>query len=299
MVPVRACIETVKTWGKSRFIERAYIYRSYPRITYDMEIHWLETGTDSTDSPMLRAVFPLAIQNSAFYCQVPFDIVERPADGYLGGKPIPESLKHRNDYGIVSEANDGQEVPAQKWVNVTDGKTGIALLNKTKYGHSFEKGELRLTLMRSAGDPDIYPNLGKFNISYALYPHAADWKNEVWAEGDDFNVPVYAAEPPSLALGKEHASRPEEATFFSLSPSNVIMSGVKQAEDGGELIVRLVEIAGKESSATIDLPVNPRSVRRLNLIEYPLENAATPELIGKSIRVKMKPHEIVTLGIKQ
>jgi alpha-mannosidase len=30
--PVRACIETVMTWGKSRFIARTYIYRSYPRI---------------------------------------------------------------------------------------------------------------------------------------------------------------------------------------------------------------------------------------------------------------------------
>ncbi len=30
--PVRACIETVKTWGKSRFVERTYLYRSYPRI---------------------------------------------------------------------------------------------------------------------------------------------------------------------------------------------------------------------------------------------------------------------------
>ena len=57
--PVRACVETVKTWRKSRFIERAYIYKSYPRIEYDMEVHWLETGSDTTDSPMIRAVFPL------------------------------------------------------------------------------------------------------------------------------------------------------------------------------------------------------------------------------------------------
>jgi alpha-mannosidase len=56
--PVRACVETVKTWGKSKFIERTYIYRSYPRIDYDMEVHWLETGSDSTDSPMLRLCSP-------------------------------------------------------------------------------------------------------------------------------------------------------------------------------------------------------------------------------------------------
>jgi len=64
--PVRACIETIKTWGKSRFIERTYIYRSYPRIGYDLEVHWLETGSDSTDSPMLRALFPLQFKIPGF-----------------------------------------------------------------------------------------------------------------------------------------------------------------------------------------------------------------------------------------
>ena len=297
--PVRACVETVKTWGKSRFIERMYLYRSYPRITYDMEVHWLETGSDSTDSPMLRAVFPLAMQDSRFYNQVPFDVIERPANGKIGGKETPESLKHRNDYGIAAEANDGQEVPAQKWVDVTDGKTGIALLNKSKYGHSYHNGELRLTLMRAAGDPDIYPNLGKFNISYALYPHAGDWKNLVWAEGEDFNVPVYAAEPPSLALAKKHATRPEEESFFSVNPLNVVMTGVKQSEEGEELIVRLVEVEGKATSAKINLPLLAKSVRRLNLIGFPLENFSAPVIQEKTINVKLKPHEIVTLGIKR
>jgi alpha-mannosidase len=264
-----------------------------------MEVHWLETGSDSTDSPMLRAVFPLATQTSRFYNQVPFDVVERPANGKIGGKEIPESIKHRNDYGISSEANDGQEVPAQKWVDVSDGKTGIALLNKTKYGHSYHNGELRLTLMRSAGDPDIYPNLGKFNISYALFPHAGDWKNQVWSEGDDFNVPVYAAEPPSLALAKKHATRREEESFFSVLPSGIVMTGVKQAEEGEELIVRLVEVEGKETNATISVPIVVKSVRRLNLIEFPLDNALKPEFKGNTINVKIKPHEIVTLGIRQ
>ncbi len=163
--PVRACIETEKAWGKSKFIERTYIYRSYPRIDYDMEVHWLETGSRTEDSPMLRAVFPLALQDARFYSQVPFDIIESPADGLIGGKPLPEYISVRNDYGNVAEARDGQEVPAQKWVDVNNGKTGIALINKTKYGHAYQKGDLKITLMRAAGEPDIYPNLGKFNIS--------------------------------------------------------------------------------------------------------------------------------------
>jgi alpha-mannosidase len=297
--PVRACVETIKTWGKSRFIGRTYLYRSYPRIDYDMEVHWLETGSDSTDSPMLRATFPLAMENSKFYSQVPFNVVERPIDGKINGKDAPSTQKSQsNIYGITPEQNDGQEVPAQKWVDLSDGKVGIALLNKTKYGYSMHNGELRLTLMRAAGNPDIYPNLGKYIISYSLFPHAGDWKNGVWAEGEDLNVPVYAAEPPSLALVKKHATRPEEASFFSVDVPGVVLSGMKQAEDGKELIVRLAEVEGKEKTVTLTLPLAVEAARRLNLIEFSLANVATATIKDKTVSVRIKAHEIVTLGIK-
>jgi alpha-mannosidase len=153
--------------------------------------------------------------------------------------------------------------------------------------------------MRSAGNPDIYPNIGKFNIRYALYPHAGDWKNSVWLEGEDFNIPVYAAEPPSLAIGKNHATRPEEESFVSVYPKNVIMTGLKQSEEGEELIIRVFESEGKSTTATIKIPVVTNgTARRLNLIEYPLAGAETLQINNGSIQLSLKPHEIVTIGIK-
>ena len=304
--PVRACIETEKAWGKSKFIERTYIYRSYPRIDYDMEVYWLETGTDTEDSPMLRAVFPLAYQDARFYCQVPFDIVERPADGKIGGKPVPQTLQHRNwswnpetmiSLDVIEAMEGGQEVPAQKWVDVNNGQTGIALLNRTKYGHSYQRGELKITLMRAAGVPDIFPNLGKFNISYALFPHAGDWKSRVWQEGENFNNPVTANEPPSLALVKNHATRPEETSFFAVAPANVALSGLKQSEEGDELILRLVEIEGKETTATVELPFVARTARKLTILELPLINEPSPAINGNVVTLKLRPNEIITLGI--
>lgn len=295
--PVRACIEAVKTWGKSRFIVRTYIYRSYPRIDYDLEVHWLETGSDTTDSPMLRALFPVAMENAKFWSQVPFDVVERPVDGKLNGNDAPSYLKHSTVSVPTSESDDGQEVPAQKWVDISDGKVGIALLNKTKYGHSYTNGDLRITLMRSAGAPDIYPNLGKFVISYSLFPHEGDWKNGVWNEGEDFNIPVYAAEPPSLALVREHATLPEEDSFFSVDSPGVEITGIKRSEDGEELVVRLIETFGKESVVNLKLPAGINVARRLNIIELPLEMTDTPVISGNSVRLKIKPHEIVTLGL--
>jgi alpha-mannosidase len=72
---------------------------------------------------------------------------------------------------------------------------------------------------------------------------------------------------------------------------------MKQSEEGKELVVRLVEIEGKETTVNLTVPVNVSAVRRLNLIELPLANANKPIVKGKTIQVKVKPNEIVTLGM--
>ncbi|MDR0394798.1 MAG: glycosyl hydrolase-related protein [Tannerella sp.] len=289
--PVRACVETVKTWGRSRFIIRTYLYRSHPRIEYDMETHWLETGSDSTNAPMLRAIFPLNLQNPQFMCHTPFYAADRTRTHSFG--------EHHGSAEHGRERNDGQETPAQKWVDLSDGTAGIALLNTSKYGHSYKDGDLRLTLMRSAGAPDIYPNIGKFNIRYALYPHKGALSSEIWAEGEDYNLPVLAAEPLSLSLGdRRHATRPEEASFISVAPGNIALSGIKQSEDGDELIVRLYETEGKPTNVTVRIPALADGLaRRLDLTERPLAGAADPELQNGQLTIALKPHEIATIGI--
>jgi alpha-mannosidase len=109
---------------------------------------------------------------------------------------------------------------------------------------------------------------------------------------------LWFAEPPSLALVKEHFSRPEEDSFISLDNPGVVLSGIKQSEDGNELVIRLAEVEEKETTINLILPViKIDSVRRLNIIEFPLENVVKPVVEGKTIQVKIKPHEIVTLGI--
>ncbi len=270
--PVRACVEAQRKWGKSQIIQRTYVYRAYPRIDVELEVHWFESSTDTSLSPFLKTVFPISLANPRFDCHVPFDVVKRPTTG--------------------------QEVPAQQWVDLSDDTKGIAVLNTSKYGHSYKDGQLELSLMRSTHFPDKYPNMGVFTIRYSIYPHTGDWKNGVWNEGDDFNIPVYAAEPPSLSQGKEKAKRAEEASFINVYPNEIVMSGIKQSEDGKEIIVRLAEVEGKTSQVTVMVPVKVKKARRLNIIEEPLSNVAAPMSSGNKIKITIRPHEIVTLGVK-
>jgi len=68
-------------------------------------------------------------------------------------------------------------------------------------------------------------------------------------------------------------------------------------EDGTELIVRLFEVEGKSATVNLNVPVAVASARRLNILELPLNNVATPTVSGKTIQVKLRANEIVTLGI--
>ena len=270
MGPVRACVETHKSYGRSHVIERCYIYQSYPRIDYNLEVHWLETGSPTKDSPMLRAHFPLNMKEVRFSNHVPFAVVDRPTTG--------------------------QEVPAQRWVDVTDGTTGIALLNKTKYGHQFKGDTLSLTLLRSSSEPDYYPNLGRMIIDYALFPHTGDWRSgQVWHEGDLFNNPVYANEPASLSFGPS-AVAPENGSLYELSTKDVVLTGIKKAEDDNRIVIRLAEIAGETKEVTLRLPKAIIGAQRLDILERALEGANKPTIEGDKIRLTVKPYEIITLG---
>lgn len=295
--PIRATIETNFTWGNSRFKVLTFIYRSLPRIDYEVDARWLEYGTGEKDSPMLRAVFPIDVPNSTFWNDVAYNVVERPHDGMLAGRPTPEWLKNRESPG-TAERSEGQEVPAQKWVDVTDGKVGFALLNRSKYGHCYNDGELRLTLLRSGGDPDIFPNLGKFNIQYSIMPHTGDWTNGVMLAGLDYNLPIYAAEPLSVSFKKAGANLPAERQLISIDKPNVLLSTIKKAEDGNELIVRVCEMTGRETPIHITLPSKVSGARRVTLLEYPMSGVDKPQCKGNGVDVTLKPHEIVTLAMK-
>jgi alpha-mannosidase len=300
--PVRACIESDKVWGNSKFHVRTYVYKTYPRVDFDVDVDWLEWGNETKDSPMLRAVFPVNMDSDArLYCHVPFDVVERPANGKFKGGEIPISEANNESIGSVptTETSFGQEVPAHFFSDVNNGKEGIAIINNSKYGYSYDAGEFRLSLMRSAGNPDFYPNLGRFNIRYSIYPHEGDWAQaNVMLEGEAFNNPVYASEPRSTAMEAGSKNAPQEASLFKVDATNVQVTAIKKAESGNELIVRFAEMEGKDTNVTITLPVQVKKARRLNLLEENLPEAAKATVSGKTVTVEAKPHEVVTLGLQ-
>jgi len=268
--PVRACIEVWRKWSRSIFVQRIYVYRDTPRVEFELEAHWFELSTPTSDAPMLRVSFPLNVRKGRFFCDTPFAAVERPTTG--------------------------REVPAQKWIDLSNAREGgAALLNDSKYGHRCEGNVMETTLLRASVDPDPYPDQGPHLIRYALLPHAGDWKKgRVMAEGRAFNTPMLALETPP---GQKGTLRAEAATM-ALQPGHMELSGVKKAEDDTSLVIRFHEAEGRSAQAVLALPGPVRKAERVDLLEQPLKGAGRPRVADNTIRLRVKAHEIVTLKVR-
>lgn len=266
--PVRAVIEVVRKKDRSSFVQRIIVYKDLPRVDFELDACWFQLGNHEIGVPMLRVAFPLNVKNAEFVCDTPFAAVERPTTG--------------------------QEVPAQKWTDLSGDEGGAALLNNSKYGHRCEGKTLEMTLLRASYDPDLYPDQGPHHIRYSLYPHAGNWdKASVDEQGISYNCPLLAIEATPSEKGQVRSGR----SFLSLKPKNLFLSAIKKAEDGDFLIVRFCEGHGKKTQATLDFGRPVKSVTRVNLLEEPLVSPEPATAKGSKVNVSVKPHEIVTLRV--
>jgi energy-coupling factor transporter ATP-binding protein EcfA2 len=125
----------------------------------------------------------------------------------------------------------------------------VSVLNDSKYGWDYKGNVLRLTLLRSPIWPDSLADRGGQRFSYAVYPHAGDWRAaQTVRRAAEYSVPLLAAFEPEHkgTLGKE-------VSFASAEPGNVELTWLKRAEDTDDWVLRLVEWHGVPAEAEVTL----------------------------------------------
>ena len=100
-----------------------------------------------------------------------------------------------------------------------------------------------------------------------------------------------------LASGNTGALPAEGLSFLSVDQPNVLIQAVKPAEDGQGLVVRLREIAGRETTVRLSsylFPAKGADLEMLGIAEDPGEERA---VAGDTGQVKLSPYEIKTVRI--
>ncbi len=259
--PVRALVRVKNSFRNSRFVQDIMLYPQVPRVDCRVQMDWQERNL------MIKAAFPTAAKNSTAVFEIPYGAIPRPVDG--------------------------TEVPALKWIDLTDesGTFGLSLLNDCKYGFDVRGSVMRISLVHGATDPDPEADRGKHELLYSLYPHTGGWKEALaFRKGYELNNPLIAR------TGMVHPGRwPAAQSFLRVEPGNVVLSAVKKVAGyfSRATILRVYEIFGQEAEVVIDFP-GPVEVEETDLIERPLAGIKTE---GNILKFKIRPFEIRTFRV--
>ena len=268
--PLRGVLRLKWRFGQSSITQWVTLYRSSPRIDFVTLLDWHEHQT------LLKAAFPLQIRATQVRYEIQFGSLERPT--------------HWNTSWDVAHF----ENPAHKWVDLSEGNYGAALLNDSKYGYDVKDNVLRITLHRSPTGPDPEADQGEHHFTYSLLPHAGEWLDSpVVQEAYDLNNPLQAAVTEAHPKG----SLPAAFGLAQVEAGSVILETVKASEDAkeGAWILRVYEYQGSHAArARICFGSPLARAAACNLLEEE-DQPMQPE--GDQLVFAIKPFEIKTFKV--
>ncbi len=225
--PVRATVKVVSRYNDSTLTQYFSLTPGSDKLTVKAHVDWHEKHK------MLKLAWPMAVENPKAYYEIPFGVMERPADG--------------------------EEEPGLTWTAVKGDNAGYAICNDCTYSSSVKDGTIFHTVLRSPiygdhGGPRTeeseFTDQGRIDFSYILMP-----------VGESFAPVTKTArvlnKPCTNIIETWHQGKLTSAPTAGIAVNcdHVIVSALKRSEDGCGTILRLLEIAGQAADVTVSGPV--------------------------------------------
>jgi len=253
--PARVALEVERAAEGSNFIQQIRLAAGDAgnHVEFVNTIDWNTKGAN------LKAVFPLSARNPMATYNWDVGTIQRPNE------------------------NDRQfEVASHQWIDLTDqsGSYGATVLTDCKNGSDKpDDNTLRLTLIRTPGTRGGYPDqgtqdIGHHEIVFGLAAHEGDWrKGQTDWQAYRLNDPLAAFE------SSKHGGRlGKQFSVLKVSNGRVRLLALKKAEQGEEIVARLVELDGKPSgNVHVSFAASIASAREINAQEQPVGSAAVEQ----------------------
>jgi len=262
--PLRAEIRFERRLGTaSRMVQTVRLDAGADRLEFSTLIDWRERRT------LVKAVFPIACSSTKATYETMFGAVARPT--------------HANTDADLAQF----EVPGHRWADLSEHGFGVSLLSDSRYGFSTFGNQMALSLVRGTTSPDPLADVGEHRFSYALFPHAGDWRTAgTVGEAARFNRPLlWAPGPPAAIL---------RTPLAVASPARVVIDTIKPAEDGDSWLVRLYESCGGHVTAEISFGVPVTAAWLSNTLEDKVMPLA---LENGALALPLHPFQIATLRL--
>ncbi len=230
---LRGIIRVTTTYGSSTLTTDWLLYAGSRFIESKITLNWNE------HLKMIKFSFPVNIESPVATYETP--------------------------YGFKVRSTNGEEDPGQRWIDVTgtgSGTTyGFSVINDAKYGYSVHGNDIRISIIRSAVYAHHNPRILDMNADHLwqdqgihtfrmqLVPHKDTWqKSKIVRKAEEFLSPAIV-----IYQGIHGGSFSKAGSFLSVDNENIIISAIKQSEEGDDLIIRCFETSGSDTTATLNL----------------------------------------------
>jgi len=231
--PLRATIRTITTYGASTLTIDWTLWAGSGNLEAMVTLDWHE------HLKMVKFSFPVNVESPVATYETP--------------------------YGHIVRATNGDEDPGQRWIDLSGRNNGnaigLAVINDAKYGYSVHGNDMRITVARSAvyahhiprkldmKSEHLWMDQGMQTFRMLIVPHRDTWqKSGIARIAEEFMSP-----PLVIYQGIHPGKMPRSQSFMAIDAPNVILSVIKQAEIGEDIIIRCVETSGLPATAGIDL----------------------------------------------
>ncbi|ABL79023.1 alpha-mannosidase [Thermofilum pendens] len=261
---LRACVEYVKGFGKSRVTQRVCVYRFSPVVEVKTRLEWFDKGF------LVKAWMKPAFKPTAAVFETPYGVVYR--------SPAWASSIDRAKF----------EAPALRWVDVSDGARGFAVIAPGRHGYSVREDYVSLSLLKSPTFPNPWSDVGEFETTYYIYPHLGGY--------EEARVAFVAAELLRQPLAVATAPVERSESFLSVNPPEALLGAFKAAEDGDGYVMRLYNPHRGEVEVEVEVNVPFREAVEVDIPE--LRVLGRVEVSGGKLRLRLKPFEVKTVKLR-
>ena len=245
-----------------------------------------------------RLALPLALEKPQLAYEVPMGVVE------IGKDEVSTTGGHA--YGGLTyfeQCKDIRPRMVQNFIDASDGNGGLTMstsaaafdwIDPTAAPVAYPVLQPVLLASRKScnGEGVWYPQAGDHQYRFSISSHAGGWRNGR-QDGIAANHPLQAVVGVKPAPG---AALPPEMSFASVSASNVMVGTIKKCEDDNSVIVRLYDIEGKDSTATLKLFKPVKNAEQTNIIE----EGGKPLPVKKgTVEIPVGHHAIETIKIRR
>jgi alpha-mannosidase len=271
--PARVALEVSREAAGSKFVQTISLSAgdAGKRVEFANVVDW------NTKESNLKATFPLVATNEMATYNWDIGTIQRPT-------AQPKKF----------------EVPSHQWIDLTDasGEFGATILTDCKNGSDKPNDHtIRLTLIRTPGTRGGYADqgtqdLGHHEFVYGIAGHFEDWRQSQtdW-QAQRLNDPLIAFETAKHAgaLGREFS-------LLKVSNPQIRVLALKKAEQGDDIIVRLVEIDGRpQRDVRISFSAPIIAAYEVNGQEQPVASTAVN---GGALSVSFKAYQPRTFAVK-